>query len=132
MWRWKQSHNIPLSILLVGYKNRYYRHLQIFWRLLSLKKICNLEMPVYKVSVKSPMAFLNHLKFLLQWQLDYTKLSVFHIYFVLKAYDPNLITFGFIHRNGVLGIRWKPLFFSLTCKILRPTDVDFKTQIYHV
>ena len=29
----------------------------------------------------------------------------------LKVYDP--ITFGFIHWNGVIGIRWKPLFFSL-------------------
>ena len=28
----------------------------------------------------------------------------------LKVYDT--ITFGFIHRNGVFGIRRKPLFFS--------------------
>ena len=30
---------------------------------------------------------------------------------LLKVYDP--ITFGFIHWNGVFGIRWKPLFYSL-------------------
>ena len=29
----------------------------------------------------------------------------------LKVYGP--ITYGFIHRNGVFVIRWKPLFFSL-------------------
>ena len=43
----------------------------------------------------------------------------------IKVYDP--ITFGFIHRNGVFGIRWKPLCFSSPCKILRPRDVDFKS-----
>ena len=44
---------------------------------------------------------------------------------VVKVYDP--ITFGFIHRNGVLGIRWKLLFFYYLSKIRHATDVDFKS-----
>ena len=55
--------------------------------------------------------------------------------FCLKIYKgvPDPITFGYIHRNGVFGIRRKALYIGPIChhpcKILRPRDVDFNVNV---
>ena len=87
--------------LFVEFWHRY-RWLQVSWRSLPAHILCRLHRGMFgksSVYVRS-RGFCG----LGRWWI-LTKIR-------LKVYDP--ITFGFIHRNGVFGIRWKLLFFSFT------------------
>ena len=84
------------SALIMRYHNFYFIRR---WFLTQSKMIC--------YTIKD--AFLRNAVYRYKNKI-FTTESV--VLLIINIYDP--ITFGFIHRNGVCGIRWKLLYFLIT------------------